>query len=272
MPAEAGGQATPTPDPGQRLPRPALTARLAEALERGAVVLAAGAGFGKTMALEEAFAGRPGAVAWVRCSPSHRDAGLLLEEIVGAVREAAPGAVNVLDERLAGGVEPVDVGLAIRMLRDELERLLADPLTIVFDDAEALVDAVASAAAIDGLMQARNQQLRIAVATRVPLPLGGPKLRSEQRLTELGTADLAFSVGECAELMARRTGRAPTEQEVSRAWQLTEGWPLAMALMTVASHGATSATPVGTSLFELLASEMLEPLPERLREDLIDSS
>jgi ATP/maltotriose-dependent transcriptional regulator MalT len=43
-----------------RIPRPAVAARLAAALEEGHLLLVAGAGFGKTMALEEALTLRAG--------------------------------------------------------------------------------------------------------------------------------------------------------------------------------------------------------------------
>ena len=78
------------------LPRTALAARIADALDRGAVVLEAGAGFGKTLALEQALAARGGAAAWLRCAPPHRDAGRLLEYVVAGLREAAPGTSDVL--------------------------------------------------------------------------------------------------------------------------------------------------------------------------------
>jgi ATP/maltotriose-dependent transcriptional regulator MalT len=45
--------------------RPRLAQRLTEALDAGAVLLTAGAGYGKTLALEEALVTRPRS-AWVR--------------------------------------------------------------------------------------------------------------------------------------------------------------------------------------------------------------
>jgi LuxR family transcriptional regulator, maltose regulon positive regulatory protein len=123
-----------------RIARHDLNERLVAALDRGSLLLVAGAGFGKTTALEDALAARGGAVAWVRCSEAHRDPGRLLEDAIAALRQAVPGVADVLGEQLAAGAEPVDVEAATRLLVGELERLLVDPVTIVFDDAESLAD------------------------------------------------------------------------------------------------------------------------------------
>jgi ATP/maltotriose-dependent transcriptional regulator MalT len=66
------------------------------------VLVVAGAGFGKTTALQAAVERSGLTGAWVRCAEGD-DAGTLIARILGALRRAMPGAVDVLGERLVMG-------------------------------------------------------------------------------------------------------------------------------------------------------------------------
>jgi DNA-binding SARP family transcriptional activator len=240
-----------------RIPRPQIAARLGEALDRGSVVLIAGAGCGKTTALEEVLAQREGATAWVRCTALDADPGRLVSHLVDAVRGVAPGTTDVLAEQLSRATERIEVALAVRALLSELDRLLVDPLTIAVDDAEHL--GAGAAAVVSDLFGAGIVALRVAVASRRPLPVRTAKLRAEGRLTEIDAADLAFTPDECAAVMAARLGRDPADAELEALWSATEGWPLGVAL------GGTR--PEG-----FVVEEVLDPLEPTLRRELVDSS
>ena len=253
---------------GTRIARPALAERLNRALDAGSLLLVASAGSGKTAALEEALSGRHALAAWVRCAPADADAGRLLRRLVQAISEAAPGAVDLLAERLAVAQERVDARAVGEELVAELDRLLLEQLVIVLDDAEHLGDP--ALAVVDDLLAARSPVLRVALATRTSLPLRIAKLRGGGTLTELGPAELAFSPEECGELLRLR-GR--TEMDAERLFTATEGWPLGVALGTrytgiPALAGADSRGP----LFDFLREEVLDPIEPGLRAALIDSS
>ena len=190
----------------------------------------------------------------MRCAPADADAGRLLRRLVQAISEAAPGAVDLLAERLAVAQERVDARAVGEELVAELDRLLLEQLVIVLDDAEHLGDP--ALAVVDDLLAARSPVLRVALATRTSLPLRIAKLRGGGTLTELGPAELAFSPEECGELLRLR-GR--TEMDAERLFTATEGWPLGVALGTrytgiPALAGADSRGP----LFDFLREEVLD--------------
>jgi DNA-binding SARP family transcriptional activator len=253
---------------GTRIARPALAQRLNRALDAGALLLVAGAGSGKTAALEEALAGRDALPAWIRCTPADADAGRLLRRLVQAIREVAPGAVDLIAERLAGAQERVDARAVGEELVTELDRLLLEQLVIVLDDAEHLSGSALPV--VDDLLGARSPVLGVAIATRTALPLRVAKLRTGGTLTELGAAELAFSPEECGALLRLR-GRADAEAE--RLFSATEGWPLGVALGARYADipslaGADSRGP----LFDFLHEEVLDRVDPALRAALIDSS
>lgn len=255
-----------------RIPRPAVATRLARALDEGHLLLVAGAGFGKTMALEDALALRGGAAAWVRCSELDRDPGRLLADLVATLARAAPGAADVLGERLASAPLQIDSAVASRELARELERLLVDPLTIVIDDAEQLADAAEASAVVRDLLTSATPALRVAVAARVALPLRLSKLQASGRLAQLGTADLAFSPDECAELLQAASGQEPSSEELDTLWSATEGWPLGVALSAASGGAPAPGARASAALVAFLEEELLWPLGEELRVALLESS
>jgi ATP/maltotriose-dependent transcriptional regulator MalT/DNA-binding SARP family transcriptional activator len=266
LPVSAAGTGLP------RIPRPVLARRLAGGLEAGSVLLVAGAGYGKTMALEEAIALAGRRAAWVPCRDAGGEAGRLLISALKELRAAVPGLADVLGDRLTAGLEPVDVDAATAALLAELERLLVEPLVIVFDDAEELEGAGAALALVDRLLTIRAP-LAVAVATRRALPLKLAKLRASGRLVEVGPAELAFTAAECEELLRLRQGRALSDAEVGAVVATSEGWPMGVALTSLTGVGepATAAIP-REDLFEYLAEEVLDHLEPALRLAIVDSS
>ncbi len=254
------------------IPRRRLAGRIADALETGSLVVVAPAGYGKTTALAEAVGMAGWDVAWLPCSPSDRDPGRLLVHLVGSIRRAVPGAADVLGERLNVATVPVDPGLAVQALESELARLLVEPLVVVIDDAEHLAGAAEAEQVVADLVATPLKTLRVAVLGRRPLVLRTARLSAAGRLTELGPADLAFGVEECAELMLRRAGREPSRDELETVWTATEGWPLGVALAAGSERPLAIRPPRAGALDTYLAEELLDPMEPRMRDAVIDSS
>jgi DNA-binding SARP family transcriptional activator/ATP/maltotriose-dependent transcriptional regulator MalT len=250
----------PVATPG-RIARPALARGIGDALDAGSVLLVAGAGYGKTMALEEAIAYSPRRTVWISCRDAGGEAGRVLMGTVDGLRATVPGLIDVVSERFGASSEPIDVRTAAGALLGEVERLLVEPLTIVYDDAEEIADSDGALALLDRMLDARVAPLSLAIATRRPLPLKLAKLRAGGRLTELGPAELSFSAGECEELLRLRRGPGVTDADVAAAITASEGWPMGVA-------GAVSRE----TLFDYLAEELFDRLDEPSRLALVDSA
>src|SRR4051794_18681563 len=213
---------------GRTIPRVRLAARIGDALETGSLIVTAGAGYGKTTALEQGLGER--VAVWLTCSEAERAPAALLMRIVEGVAEVAPGASDAVAERLASGTQRVDVRATTRELLADLRRLLVEPLVLVIDDAEQLDEADASQGLISELLRAEVPLLRIAVASRRPLGLRVAKTRAAGRVVEMSAADLAFDAEECGAVLRALNGRDPTSEEISAVMEATEGWPLGIAL------------------------------------------
>jgi LuxR family maltose regulon positive regulatory protein len=257
---------------GRSISRKRLAGQVRGALDEGSVILTAGGGCGKTTILDQALRDAP-AVAWISCSPADRAPGTLLLRIVGAIAAAAPGASDAMAERLGVGIERVDALAAIRELIAELSRLLVEPLTLVFDDAEQLDGAEDSLRLLDELLRAEFPQLHVAVASRRPLELRVAKPRAAGRLTELTAADLTFDPEECGALLREWADQEPTPEQVDDVMRATEGWPLGVALAAMAKRDA-GLTSLGSApdLRSYLSEELFDSLAPDLRDAAVRSS
>lgn len=257
---------------GIRIARPRITRAIEDALRSGALLLEADAGFGKTVALEDALAELRLQSVWVRCTTADRAAGRLLVSLVAALRPELPGADEVFGDRVASGLDSSEPHEAVQALVEELGRLAPRRLVIVFDDAEALRGSAEATALLEALLARADGRLGVAVSTRVPLDLRSARLRAADRVTELTARELALTFEECAGLLAEVRGRAADDEEIDALWRAAEGWPLGSALLAQASR-RPGADPVGPDVvFGFLAEELLGRFEESMRDAVVDSA
>jgi LuxR family maltose regulon positive regulatory protein len=171
--------------------RPRLHRRLDRALGRGAVLLSAGTGYGKTTLLSSWTAGLGDSVgvAWLSLEPRHMDPVLLAEHLRLALAPflelpSAPGAGGIVAGLTAGAAQA------------------KRPIVLVLDDAERL-EAAEAFAPFGSLLERSPENLTIVVSGRREAPLPWPLLRGRGLLVELGPADLAFDAEETRTLLAR---------------------------------------------------------------------
>jgi DNA-binding SARP family transcriptional activator/tetratricopeptide (TPR) repeat protein len=248
------------------VPRPRVEERVRTGLERGAVVLVAPAGWGKSAAVGAALADRVGPVAWHVCTERDRDAGRLLVGVLRAIRSAVPGAADVLLEQLETPGETVEPIRVADALLEELSGLLVEPLVLVLDDAERLADEDATTEILEMLIDANADVLRLALASRRRPPLRLARRQAAGRVVVVGTDDLRFDHDDCAALLAARDGADPDDQRIVRALDETDGWPLGLAL------GGDGPVARRAGLEEYVTEEVLDGLRPELRAALLDTS
>jgi len=238
------------------------------AMDDGCLLVVAPAGYGKTLAVQQAVEQRDGTAAWHACRDRDADGGRLVVSVLEAVRRTVPGAADVLLDELGGGGEAVDPSAAAQALVDDLERLLVEPLVLVLDDVERLGDAPGAIAVLGALLADAGGPLRLVVASRRRPPLKLAKLTASGLVVELGEADLVFTSEECAAVLTARMGREPTDAEVEATMSRTLGWPLGVALGAERGDAAEAAE----SIEQFLVEEVLDELDDEARAALLASS
>src|SRR5215216_4848857 len=235
---ETDAQASSTAVPAPRwapVPRRRLYALLDEGTRGPVTLLAASAGYGKTLLLTSwAQAGRtPGPVAWMTAGPDDHQPASFWAHVLGALDDAgvlpAGGPPGDPGPPAASG-SPLLRWLAARLA--ELPR----PVVLVLDDLhEAGGGAVAAELRL--LPRYAPPQLRLVVATRADPPLVLHRLRVAGQLGELREADLAFTGSE-AEAMLGDHGVTLPAGDLEALLRRTEGWAagLRLAALTLRDH------------------------------------
>ncbi|MGC9668413.1 LuxR C-terminal-related transcriptional regulator [Planosporangium sp. 12N6] len=253
--------------------------RLVEALDVGVrgplTVLAAPAGWGKTALLN----------AWVR-------AGGPVQPVTWLTMEAedegdrfwsylhfaltSSGVTKGEDQQSVPAPGFVAHNVYLAELANALARL-PGPVVVVLDDFHQVSDRSVPAG-LEFLLRHSAGRLRLVVATRVDPGLPLHRWRLSGELTELGARELAFTVGETAELLARHGVELP-EGHLAALHEHTEGWPAGLRLAALAMRDhpdpprfVDQFSGEQPDIAEYLTGEVLADQPPEVRYALLATS
>jgi LuxR family maltose regulon positive regulatory protein len=226
--------------------RPELIARprVVRALDAGGggalTLVAAPAGYGKTIAVRAWCESRNAPVAWVTLDVGDNDPVRLWTYVATAVDRVRDGLGRGALHRLRqsgstvdGAVDDVVAGI----------RAFGQQLIIVLDELEAVTDPDCLAS-IDHAAEHLPPNARLVLITRSDPALRTARHRVSGTLVELRADDLAFTAGETAELLARRGDVQLDPPELELLHRRTEGWPAALELATIWLRGVDDAAEV----------------------------
>jgi LuxR family transcriptional regulator, maltose regulon positive regulatory protein len=248
-----------------KMARPLLLERLL-ASEVPLVVVCAPAGYGKTALLNEWEANDARPFAWVRASGDDNDPDVLAEHAARALLVA-----GVLGERRAKPSVTL-AGRAAGTAQTDLAATLAtaDPVVMVFDDAQELVNPRALSLLARLLRQLPNGS-NLVLAGRAKPVIGLARLRAESLVLEIGADDLALGPEEAAQLV-RVAGPRLSPQAAAVLIERAEGWPvgLALAARSLRSRPDPESDALRFDGDDQDVAEYLEEVVDGTRQELVD--
>ena len=210
-----------------------LHARLTAGLESCCTLIAAPAGWGKTLLagswLADGGAGR--AVAWVSLGPSEDDVRALWTAIATAI-------IPIIGERAAAELRHIVSDEDVEMMPGQIAAVLADdatPVVLVLDNLHEITSLTAHESLLR-LVQRPPIGLRFVAMTRRDPPWPLDRLRLAGVITEIRAAELAFRVDEAAALLAQ-LGIELDGEHLGRLVERTEGWVAGLRLAAVQLQG-----------------------------------
>jgi LuxR family maltose regulon positive regulatory protein len=253
--------------------RARVNERLARAARFPVTLLAAPAGFGKSVALRDFIASSQldAAVLELR----REDSALLdfvrrLSEAIAPAAPTAAAAFPTLAERVMAASQPV------REISDWfVEHTKQASFTIVIDDLHYATD-IASVAFLADVIERTSERISWIIAARTDMGLPVATWVAYGRMDfPVAEDDLRFTPEEALAAAGDAEGAAqPQEVESLRA--LTGGWPVALniALRTRTRVSDLAAAASGTReiVYRYLAEQILSSLPENERTFLLRSS
>lgn len=254
----------------QALVRPRLAQTFAEVGDRAVIEVQAAPGFGKTTLLVQwrrLWLERGTLVAWVSLDAADepvRFAHVLLH----ALREASGRASFTALTRQLTTQDEREHDVLTGLLAEVAA--LAAPTVLILDDAERL-PAASVTNSLAYLMVNAPPNLQVVIGTRTSLDLPTWDLASHGGVALLKTTDLRLGLDEATALLHRRFGARLTLHDCARLHEITEGWPLGLALAASAiEREADLATAVrglsarGGDLERYFIENLLVHLPPRI--------
>lgn len=223
----------PVPVAGGLVRRPRLHDLLDDGAAAPAALVAAAAGWGKTVLLgswiEAGAGGR--AVAWVTLDLDQDAPQPFWRAVAAALVEATGGdTADSLRPVVAGGVETEYLPAAVAdALRD-----VPTPVVLVLDNYHEVGSAEVHAGLLR-LVERPVPKLSIVIATRRDPPWPLQRLRVADLLRDVRATDLAFRSDEATALFAH-LGLDLTPVQVERLLERTEGWAAGLRLAALHLH------------------------------------
>jgi LuxR family maltose regulon positive regulatory protein len=261
--------------PTRVVPRPRLSGLLDAGVEGPVTLVTAPAGAGKTVLLGSwiSTGALPGPVAWLTLDRADNAPATFWTYVLTALcQSGAVPAGSVLRTLMP---QPEADEALLHVLVNGLQEL-PTPVVLVLDDLHELTDATVLEG-IAFLLQHAPPQLRLVIAARADPPLPLQRLLVGGQLTQIRTADLAFTVGEVAELLDEYDYRSSLSDDDLAALQArTEGWAAGLRLAALSLQSQPDPHQFirqlagdDRSIADYLVGEVLDRLPEQLRRFLV---
>jgi LuxR family transcriptional regulator, maltose regulon positive regulatory protein len=270
----------PVPPPGL-VSRPRLTERLDEGLGRGLVLVCAPAGYGKTVLLAGWARRMRYPVAWLSLDAGDNDPAQFWRHAVAALDRARPGIAARVSPLLGPPAPPSFDALVTALINELAAQSDADEQLLVLDDYH-VIHSPPVHTSLGLLLERRPPGLHVVLASRADPPLALARLRARGQLAEVRAADLRFTAGEAAALLAQVAavpGSQLPQAAVAALADRTEGWAAGLQLAGLSLRGqrdvaafVAAFTGSHRHVVDFLAEEVLEQQDEQVRTFLLETS
>jgi LuxR family transcriptional regulator, maltose regulon positive regulatory protein len=260
--------------PGWALQRPRVTTLVTRGVRWCPLTAITGPpGAGKTMALALWTAAQSGPVAWFTLDTYDNRPGVFWSYVVAALRKSGVALPKALSATARGRTAEHAFLLRLASVLSGQD----PPVTLVVDDFHLLTEPRVLTG-LDFLLRNAGAALRLAVASHADPPLPLHRYRLAGGLTEIGADDLAFTVAEAGQLLARH-GCQLSAGSLDCLMRHTEGWAAGLRLAAISLAARRDPDQfVGQSVTEdsaltgYLVQEVLDTQPREAREVLLKVS
>ncbi len=255
--------------------RPGLLQSLTVGAKLPFTLVSAAAGSGKTMtaAAWAASSGPQAPVGWLGLDESTNDLRTFWSDLLRSL--IASGGVPA-DSALRDVAPSAEFGMAEVQAVSEQVRQLPGPVVLIVDDFHLITSEVVLQS-FGWLVDHQPPLLRLVVLTRSDPPLRLHRLRVNGELTEIRTADLAFT-GPETDALFTEAGLTLRPEQVTGLMDRTDGWAVGLRLAAMSLDPADIDAGIdrfsGThrTVADYLIGELLHRLPPRSREVLLSTS
>lgn len=257
-----------------------VIAKLQEAVNYPLTVVRAGAGYGKSTLINQAFPDTFTPTVWLHLSEQDNGAIPFLSHLVQVAHNVCPTVglkalpLLVWDER-QGNPDALTI---LEALVDDL--FLAGPLVIILDDYQYMGDNEDVLRLTGILVDRLPDNVHVVIASREKVNLPGIALkRAKGDVLDIGEPDLAFTAGDISRLFSEVYKLTVDDVTAGQLAARTEGWIMAIQMLGQnmkkgwSWDAALKSLPQSLSeLFEFLAQDYLTKQPASIRSFLFHTA
>jgi LuxR family transcriptional regulator, maltose regulon positive regulatory protein len=199
------------------------------------VLLAAGAGFGKTTLLAAWARETQCEVAWLTLDEQDNDQTRFWDYVLLALQTSVPSL-----EGAVARLRTIPSSAFLTSLLNEVA-LHAVEVALVLDDYH-LIDTPAIHQSLAFMLTYAPACLRLILATRVEPNLPLPRLRARGHLVEIREADLRLNARETAYFLTQTMDLQLREADILQLFQRTEGWIAGLQLVALSLRTQTDSS------------------------------
>jgi LuxR family maltose regulon positive regulatory protein len=249
--------------------RPRLTEKLTAAVQRpGSVVLVSGpAGFGKTTLLSEFVVGR--LAVWVSLGEEDNDPIQFWSYLVTALQTVEPEIGKAAIALLETAQPLPDQSIPTVLINDLVQS--EQDIVLILDDYHTIRNQSIHTA-LSFFIDHIPDNFHLIVSTRIDPPLPLARLRARNRLTEIRSTDLRFTLDETNSFLAQTMRLILSEEDVKAIETRTEGWIASLQLAAISMRQQNDISSfirafTGSNVFvaEYLLEEVLNQQSEEVR-------
>lgn len=265
------------PDCGQMLSRKRLLDNIGDNGARLRLICA-DAGYGKTVLMGQIFHDGPAISVWYQLDRFDADLRVFAAHLVEGLASRIDGFGGWVNESLHAPMGSVDSGAIMNALVSELAAKTTESVGIYLDDYHLVSDSKPINDAIRFLIDNLPAGCYITICSRVrPDALSLSKLKVQNELVEISTADLRFTLDETRRLMGK-IDLPLADAELSELQKKTDGWPIALVLTGNACNGSGLPKSFGSiaeatnDIHDYLSEEVWMHIDGEMRKFLLRSS
>jgi LuxR family transcriptional regulator, maltose regulon positive regulatory protein len=256
--------------------RPHLFQKLETCLEHSFTLVAAPAGFGKTVLLSTWARQHRRSVAWVSLDSSDNDAVQFWTYVLTALDTLHPGS-GATPLSLLQSAQPASMETVLAAFINGLVTV-QQHIALILDDYH-LIEELPIHRTMTYLLDHLPSQLHLVLASRVDPPLPLSRLRARHQLVELRADDLRFTFVEAATFLNNIMGFRLAEHDIAALETRTEGWIAGLQLAALSMQGRKDITGFISAfagshryIVDYLTEEVLHQQSEQVRTFLLQTS
>ena len=256
--------------------RARLHQRLQANLDRKVQVLWAPAGYGKTTLLSESLSDAPNLACWYLLTHDDKDPREFARFCVNAVRVCLPDFGHTVPQ--LGAYAPdrdwrTEIGLLVTAFVNEVPQ----KLVFIIEDLHNIEDYSEVREALSLLIERSPESVHFAISSRIRPSLAClPRLYALDEVAYVNGEDMSFSIEETREVLSRLWSRNVSDDESRAIHEWSKGWitgiVLAARVRDEGGLGVDLPAIHREHLFEYLAREVVDRLPQQLRAFALRSS